>query len=328
MKTPTSGHRARRDFAIVCAVTGIFSWASVQFDLSESLFRWTHAREWMQLDELPQITVVLSVMLVWFSWRRILELQSELLRRRQAEVRLAEALSENRRLGQQAVELQESERRTLAREIHDELGQYLVAIRLDAASVRRASGSDRRLAEDAAASIARHVDHVQAAVKQIIGRLRPAGLDELGLAAALESCIETWQARLPHTRIVLQMNGHLDDLGEEASLALFRLTQECLTNVLRHAQAKAVNLELLDETLESGARAVRFSAKDDGVGANLAGARRGFGLAGMRERVLALGGQFDIRSRPGSGFEVRATVIVPSKPKEGSLNESHTDDRG
>jgi signal transduction histidine kinase len=318
MKTATAEHRPRSDFAIVCAVTGIFSWVSVQFDLSESLFRWAHAREWMQLDELPQITVVLSVMLVWFSWRRILELRSELLRRRQAEVRLAEALSENRRLGQQAVELQESERRTLAREIHDELGQYLVAIHLDAASVRRASGSDRRTAEDAAASIARHVDHVQAAVKRIIGRLRPAGLDELGLAAALESCIEAWQARLPHTRIVLQMNGHLDDLGEEANLALFRLTQECLTNVLRHAQAKLVNLEFLDETSESGARTICFLARDDGVGADLAASRRGFGLPGMRERVLALGGQFDIRSTPGSGFEVRATVRVPSGTKEGS----------
>ena len=317
MKASTSEYRARRDFALVCAVTGIFSWASIHFDLSESLLRWTVAREWMQADELPQIMVVLSVMLVWFAWRRIVELRSELIRRRRAEAHLAEALSENRRLGQQAVELQESERRTLAREIHDELGQYLVAIRLDAAAVRGGRDSDRRLAEEAAASISRHVDHVQVAVKRIIGRLRPTGLDELGLAAALESCIEAWQSRLPDTRIVLQMNGRLDNLGEEASLAIFRLTQECLTNVLRHAQAKAIHIELLDETSDRGARTIRFFAKDDGVGADLASPRRGFGLAGMRERVLALGGQFHVRSAPGAGFAVQATVAVPSATESG-----------
>lgn len=308
MKGSTSEHRARRDFAFVCALTGIFSWISVRFDLSESLFSWMNAREWLQLDELPQIMVVLSALLVWFAWRRMRELRIELDLRRQAEARLAEALAENRRLGQQAVDLQESERRALAREIHDELGQYLVAIRLDAASIR----TEREPAGDAAASIARHVDHVQAAVKRIIGRLRPSGLDELGLAAALENCVDVWQERLPQTRIALKMDGALDGLGEDLSLALFRLAQECLTNVSRHARAKSVSIHLSDEIPESGDRRIRFAARDDGVGAALEAPGRGIGLAVMRERVHALGGAFEIESRPGAGFEVRAELRIPA----------------
>jgi two-component system, NarL family, sensor histidine kinase UhpB len=317
MKSPAFGQRARTDFAIVCAVTGSFSWASVRFDLSESVFQWTHAREWLQLDELPQITAVLAVVLLWFAWRRMLELRSELVRRSEAEARLADALFENRRLGQKAVEVQESERRNLARELHDELGQYIVAIRLDAASIRGAGRPDQRSADDAAASIARHVDHVQLAVKRIIGRLRPSGLDELGLAAALESCVETWRERMPQTHIALSMDGALDGVGEDASLVLFRLTQESLTNVSRHARARRVEIQLNDEMSESGSRTIRFRASDDGIGADLSGPRLGFGLPGMRERVLALGGRFDLHSSPGEGFEVRATLVLAPCPREG-----------
>jgi signal transduction histidine kinase len=303
-----SDTHARHDLIIVLGLTLAFTVASISLDLSESLSRWTLAREWLQLDEVPQILLVLSGLLSWFAWRRMREIKAELARRRTAESDLATALAENRRLGHQAIDVQESERRALAREMHDELGQYLVAIRLDATAIRNDPGE--RIV-DTAAAIVRHVDHVQAAVRDIIGRLRPAGLDELGLAAALESCIEGWRRRLPEIRIQLLIQGNLDGLGEDVSLALYRLTQECLTNVSRHAAAGQVQIDVSENQADATTRTVTFCALDDGRGTSTPAAR-GFGLAGMRERVHSLGGEFRVESRPGSGFSVRATIRAPA----------------
>ena len=303
-----STDQARRDGLIVGALTAGFALLSVKLNLSESLFEWTHAHEWLQLDELPQILLVLAGLLAWFALRRMLELKTELARRRLAEEQLALALAENRRLGRQAVDLQESERRTLAREMHDELGQYLVAIRLDATAIRDDLSSPPERTAKVAAAILSHADHVQAVVRDIIGRLRPAGLDELGLAAALENCIENWRRRLPGLDIRLLIRGDLDGIGEDRSLALYRLTQEAMVNVSRHAAASRMQIALIDERDADGRRKVHFSAEDDGRGATLTPRHGGFGLAGMRERVQSLGGTFLVDSQSGAGFRIQATV--------------------
>jgi glucose-6-phosphate-specific signal transduction histidine kinase len=304
-----STSRARQDLVIVAILTVGFALLSVKLDLSERLFQWTHAREWIQLDELPQILLVFAGLLSWFALRRKIELTAELARRDRAEKQLAAALADNRRLGHQAVDVQESERRALAREMHDELGQYLVAIRLDATSIRDGLDATAENASDVAATIVRHIDHVQAVVRDIIGRLRPAGLDELGLAAALENCVESWRRRLPGVDIRLLIEGDVDGFGEDVSLALYRLTQESLVNVSRHAAADQMQIVLLEERGPDGVRKVHFSAEDDGHGATLPPRGRGFGLSGMRERVQSLGGVFQVDSQPGTGFRVRATVL-------------------
>jgi two-component system, NarL family, sensor histidine kinase UhpB len=254
------------------------------------------------------VLLVLAGLLCWFAWRRMQELKAELARRRAAETGLAAALAENRRLSRQAVDVQESERRALAREMHDELGQYLVTIRLDATAMRADVDSAREKVLDAAARIVRHVDHVQAVLRDIIGRLRPAGLDELGLAAALENCAEAWRRRLPEVEIQLLIEADLEGLGEDVSLALYRLAQECLTNASRHAAATRMRIVLTEECEPQGARRIAFTAEDDGCGTTMPPAGRGFGLAGMRERVESLGGRFLVESGPGAGFRVRATI--------------------
>jgi two-component system sensor histidine kinase UhpB len=314
-----SESRARQDLATIGILTAAFALLSVKLDLGESLFTWAHAREWLQLDEFPQVLLVLAGLLCWFAWRRMLELKAELARRRAAESGLAAALAENRRLGRQAVEVQESERRALAREMHDELGQYFVTIRLDATAIRDEPDAARAKLVDAAARIVRHVDHVQSVLRDIIGRLRPAGLDELGLAAALESCAEAWRRRLPEVDIQLLIEGDLDDLGEDVSLALYRLAQECLTNASRHAAATRIQILLADGREADGTRRIVFRAEDDGRGTTVPPPARGFGLAGMRERVQSLGGKFLIESGPGAGFRVRATISpVPGRVAVGA----------
>ena len=305
-------------------LTAGFALLSVKLNLSESLFEWTHAHEWLQLDELPQVLLVLAGLLAWFALRRMLELRTELARRKLAEGQLASALTENRRLGRQAVDVQESERRILAREMHDELGQYLVAIRLDATAIRDDSGSTAARTSEIAATIVSHIDHVQAVVRDIIGRLRPAGLDELGLAAALENCIENWRRRLPELDIHFLVQGDLGELGEDVSLALYRLTQESMVNVSRHAAARRMQILLVDERDASGDRKIHFSAEDDGRGAASIASNRGFGLAGMRERVESLGGEFVVSSQPGAGFRLGATICCPSSPTDaGSESNAH-----
>lgn len=300
--------RARRDLVFIGLLTAVFSLLSVRLDLSERLSRWTLTQEWLQLDELPQVLLVLAALASWFAWRRMLELRDELARRSAAEAQLAAALAENRQLARQALDAQEAERRVLAREMHDELGQYLVAIRLDAAAIREGADSERSKTLDATARIARHVDHVQAALRDIIRRLRPPGLDELGLAAALENCLEDWRRRLAGVDIQFLARGEFTALGEDLSLALYRLAQECLTNVSRHAGATRVQIVLDEDREPDGGRTITFSATDDGCGTTLPPADGGFGLAGMRERVLSLGGEFLVDSRPGAGFRVQATI--------------------
>jgi signal transduction histidine kinase len=244
---------------------------------------------------------VLALCLVWISWRRYQQTLVQLDARRLAESKLAAALAENRELAHQHLRIQEAERKHLARELHDELGQYLNAIKLDAVSIRESAAAE---VGAAAARTEQAVDHVYGVVSDMIRRLRPAGLDELGLVAALENCVDQWRQRLPEIRFVLSASGELDDLGEILNLTIYRLIQEGLTNSSRHAGAKRIDIRL------SRAADVVLTIADDGRGMDLTKRSPGFGLSGMRERVEMMGGSFTIETRPGQGFSIEARLPV------------------
>jgi signal transduction histidine kinase len=242
--------------------------------------------------------------------RRYRELGREIIEREAAERDLAQALADNRTLANESIRGQEAERRHLAAELHDELGQYLNAIKIEAVSLRGIDGR-HRIVEDAVTGIIQNVDHVHAAVMSIIGRLRPVALDELGLAAALEHCTGLWRRQLPNTRVELEIHGVVDDFGEALNLTLYRMVQEGLTNVAKHASARNVIVSLAS-TLETGDSSgnVRLLIRDDGVGDHLAPRSKGLGLINMRERVAMLAGQFEVRTGPGAGFAIEATFPV------------------
>jgi glucose-6-phosphate-specific signal transduction histidine kinase len=168
-----------------------------------------------------------------------------------AEKQLAQALAQNRELARQHQTLQENERKHLARDLHDEFSQYLNAIKLDAVAIRDGVIADHEAATRASMGIIRSVDHVHGAVRDLIRRLRPAGLDELGLEAAVENCIDHWRRRTLQTEYTLRTTGELEEVCESVSLALYRLVQEGLTNVYKHADARRVDIVL--EGPESGA---------------------------------------------------------------------------
>ncbi|MEN3353098.1 MAG: two-component system, NarL family, sensor histidine kinase UhpB [Betaproteobacteria bacterium] len=302
---------ARRDLLLVVAATLFMAVVSVNFELSEALQDWSRRWERYQLDELLGIALFGALALTWFILRRMQETRTELRRRIVLERELAAALAENRRLSRAHVQVQEEERRRLARELHDELGQHLNAIKIEAVSIRQCASYTLPEAHRAAVSVIGIADHLHALVRDMTRRLRPAGLDELGLSAALENYVEAWRGRSPHLQLDLTMKGNFDDLGEALNITLYRLIQEGLTNVSRHANARRVEIRLQRTAIVPSVRdEVVLSLTDDGTGAQSERSSAGLGLIGMRERVEALGGRTEAVSEVAGGFRVSAWLPV------------------
>jgi two-component system, NarL family, sensor histidine kinase UhpB len=305
-ETATESRRknsARRDLIVVVLIACAAVIISVKFDVSEALASWSRPLEWLQVDELPGVLLVIATSLVWFSGRRYFEADRELKLRRAAEARLAVTLAENQRLALSYVEMQEQERKILAHDLHDEMGQYVNAIKLDAVMVGDASAEGTQVHAAALAMIV-NIDRVYAVLRGLIRRLRPVGFDDLGVLAALEHCLNEWRTRLPHVRIELSCAPQLESLDEARRLLVFRLVQEAMTNVARHSAATQVRIQIE----RVARRGVEVVIADNGIGADLEMPRSGLGLVGMRERAAALGGAVGVTSSRGAGFKVTAFV--------------------
>jgi signal transduction histidine kinase len=303
-------HRTRvwSDLGVVLAGAAICWWIAAHVELIEWLFVHTRALERFQVDELAIVLVALAIGMTWFAMRRYVDARREVVKRNEAQSRLTEALAEQRRLAQRYVLLQEAERKALARELHDELGQYLNAIKIDAVALRdQVPTNEARSA--GAASIIANADHVYRTVGGLIRRLRPVGLDELGLAAALEHIVDGARVRAPATRFSLVIEGELDALGETCDLTIYRLVQEGLTNCAKHASASEVDIRIARANT-TRPECITVTMTDNGAGTNWAAHRGGLGLVGMRERVEALGGNLQITTAPGYGFRFVASFPV------------------
>lgn len=297
-----------RDLIAVVFIVLLASLLFAALELNESLFAFSRRWEALQIDEAPAILFVLATCLAWFSWRRYREARAELIRRHSAEVRLQALLLENRRLAQQYLQAQESERKYLARELHDELGQYLNAIKTDAVSLQQLAQSQPGLLR-ATAAINRHANYLYTVVRNLIRELRPVALDELGLRAALEHYLDQCGQRVPHVKHEACLEGDLDSLGEPLNLAIYRILQEGLTNVSRHAGARRAVVSVVRGPVGNDAcDAITLAIADDGCGADLQHITPGMGLIGMRERVEMLGGQWCVQTHPGEGFRIVASI--------------------
>ena len=309
---------ARRDAVLIAVISIAAAIICVRLDLSEALLAWTRLHERFQLDELPAWLLVVACCLAWFSARRYIEARDQLVMRRATDARLAEALAENQRLAQQYVDMQEYERKALARDLHDELGQYLNVIKLDAVSIRDAASSGIEGAAtftgNAARAVIENVDRVYGVVSSLIRQLRPVGFDELGIAAALENCVNDWRARLPEAVIELSIDSGFDDPNEIRALALFRLVQEALTNVARHSGATRVEIRVARvRRSEAAGEFIEVSIVDNGRGTDMEAPHTGLGLVGMRERVAAFGGSLELSGACGAGFQLMASMPVHTR---------------
>lgn len=214
-------------------------------------------------------------------------------------------LEENRQLTQLIQRHIEDERRSLSRELHDELGQYVTAIKTFAVGIANKTRAQMPEVEANAQTIVAAANHIYDGMHNIIRQLRPGSLDNLGLSETLRDAVANWQLQQPHVRFSLQLTGELDGLGETVNINLYRIVQESVTNALRHAQATAIEIALINSGDE-----VQLKIKDNGVGISICNVDQSkhFGLLGMRERTQALLGSFSIDSLPEQGTSISVTL--------------------
>lgn len=212
------------------------------------------------------------------------------------------ALAENRELTQLIQERIEQERGAIARELHDELGQQVTAIKsIGLAIAQRAAGHDAQT-EASARLVTRCADEIYDGVHRLIARLRPLALDRFGLRDALLDLVAEWRLHHPEVTLQLEIDAPLEELDEAHSTAVYRVVQEAVTNALRHARASRVNV-----ALRQIPGALTLEIADNGQGRVAQLETRGhYGVPGMRERVQALGGSFVIEQSEGSGVRISA----------------------
>lgn len=218
-------------------------------------------------------------------------------------------LEERQKLAVKLINFQEEERRYLARELHDEFGQCLSAINAVAASIAHTAEQQCPALVEESERIARISRHMMATVRGLLTRLRPAELDELGLAAGLNSLVAGWNTHSAgKTRYHLNFVGDCGALPEPQAIALFRIAQECLTNIAKHSAAANA-----DVTLAITKDQVTLTVRDDGVADRLPFADgSGIGLPGMRERITALQGRLTLSIAKPHGLIVE--VELPIRP--------------
>ncbi|WP_432471259.1 ATP-binding protein [Amphritea sp. HPY] len=236
---------------------------------------------------------------------------------------LSDQLIENRRLTHQVLAVQEKERRNLSRELHDELGQSLTAIRTDAKILKRIHPEESSIVNQTADSIDAIAQNIYDVTYGMMRTLRPSALDDLGLMDAIQECIVSNRFEEHSITLHTDFRGALNEMSEDYNITLFRLTQESFSNIIKYARAKNVWIDI--HRTQSGQRKeisgdrIELMISDDGIGFNIEqeAFKSGFGLIGMRERVRALGGTFQIRRNHESGTRIVAIIpIAPEHSKE------------
>jgi two-component system sensor histidine kinase UhpB len=238
--------------------------------------------------------------------------------------------AENRSLIERLFATQDTERRDIARDLHDEAGPCLFSIRAGTATLTAAAANgfaDIERARAACATIDAAGSSLQALVRRMLNRLRPPAMGELGLAAALQGLFGSWSGARSDVRLTLRVAHDLGCLDEKTALTAYRVAQESLTNIFRHssatqAQALLEFVEAPPELDASGcAEALRVVVEDDGVGLPEPH-QFGLGLIGMNERVHALGGVMRVESRPEGGTRVTALLPLPEvEEREGERRD-------
>jgi signal transduction histidine kinase len=218
------------------------------------------------------------------------------------------SLDQLRLLAARIESVREEERKSISHEVHDELGQVLTALRMDLMSLKNEWEPHKENHSAKVDAITSMVDNAIVIVQDVSTRLRPGMLDYIGLLAAAEWQTEEFQKR-SGISCALQLPDHDLDIGEERSTVLFRILQETLTNVARHAQAKHVTVSLVDLKNE-----IVMTVSDDGIGISEEQVRnpKSLGLLGIRERLLPFEGSCSIQRGAGGGTEVRVQLPVGS----------------
>ena len=263
----------------------------------------TFAQYEQRLSVTIGLTIGLGLLLAAFSMRKILSLESETAGHFHE---ISRARTELKQLSARLVEAQENERRSISRELHDEIGQSLTGVLVEMANLSTLIRSAERDAVAAkAGEIKRLLENSISVVRNMALLLRPSMLDDLGLAPALQ-----WQAREVSKRsgipVKLTAEDVSEDLPEEHKTCLYRVVQEALHNAVQHSGARNVHV-----TVRQHNGWLLLSIQDDGKGFDPR-THKGMGLLGIGERVSHLGGTFAVESEPGAGTTLRVNLPIPA----------------
>ena len=228
--------------------------------------------------------------------------------------------AENRHLAERIIQIQDEERKELARELHDELGPYLFAIRAGARTIKKeveSEATDTATVVHGCNTLMERIETLQQMNRRVLHRLRPMGLDEFGLKAKLTSLVGMWRTDRPDIDISMDFSDAIPKRDETSNLTIYRIVQESLTNVLRHSGATEVEIvvEPADDAQprptarrgENRRPTIHVVVRDNGRG--LTGETKpSYGITGMTERVLATGGDIQIVNRGNGGVILEAWV--------------------
>ena len=225
------------------------------------------------------------------------------------------------KLLQRVVTAQEAERLRVARELHDETGQALTAIGMGlrglSDSLLKNPYRSRSILKKLESLVANSLTELQ----RLISNLRPTHLDDLGLPAALRWYLGDIRQRVNNLEIKFSITGDIYTLPQPVKIAIYRIVQEAITNVIKHAQANLVEVHLCYQPTKT-----KIEVRDDGIGMNLDqinnDGRRPWGLLGMRERVTLLGGDFEIQSHPNEGMCVMVSIPTQSASQSFELENA------
>jgi len=222
--------------------------------------------------------------------------------------RLARSEEQNKRLQEQLTTVQDEERADLARDLHDEIGPLLFAADVDAVAIERLAGKGDYDQISRRVSIMREaIGRMQRNVRDILGRLRPAALIDVGLAHAIDNLVAFWRSHRPNLEFNVDVPD--DSFGEQIDGTIYRIIQESLSNAVRHGTPKTIEIAL-DVTPD---QVIVIRVVDDGGGLKDKGPEGGFGIVGMKERVASLGGSIEVTNRP----DQQGVVVVARLPLRG-----------
>jgi len=225
------------------------------------------------------------------------------------------SIEQNHQLSRKLIRIQEEERKSLARDLHDEFGQCLTAIHADASVLKALANKDYPKIKPSVNAISDLSKHLMNLVGGMLNRLKLGVLHELGLEEGLKDLLNTWQLRYPKINLHYEINlKGLPKTNEIVSVTSYRIIQECLTNIARHAKAKNIEIRVAYIKKNRSSTMIDIEVVDDGVGFNKSH-RDGFGLTGMRERINEINGKIEITSEVNQGVRFNIQLPIFKKKK-------------
>jgi len=219
-------------------------------------------------------------------------------------------LEQNRKLTSIIQSHVEDERRSLARELHDELGQYVSAIKIFAQNINnRSKGKDKDI-ELSASSVTSAANQIYDGMHNIIRKLRPGSLDNLGLSETLKDTINRWKKQYINIKFNLKIIGNIDVLGEAVNINVYRIIQEAMNNTLKHANATEIKINLKQS---NNKLILEFEDNGNGFDIKILKNTKQFGLIGIKERAHSLNGDFFIKAKLKGGTNLKIEIPIPMK---------------